>query len=427
MGPDPVKLFRRALIRPDPEPVYQFVVPEDARFTAFNSCHKDAGHQGINRTQALLQDRLWWPQIGEYVKEHVSKCGRCRQYCGPPPARSPLVPQTVGAPLEQIHIDFLQVEQGGAKTRESKGPQYLLVVTDHFTRYTLAFPMKGHSAVAAARCLWENFITKFGAPAWLVSDNERAFASKLFTELCLLSDIIKKRTTPYNPQANGKVEWANQTIIRMLGKLTSKQKDNWVPHLPTLLYAYNCTRSSITGYSPHDLMFGRRPRLPVDFYFPSAEHEMGRYSHEYVAQMAKKMREALTLAAALSKKEAGRQVHYYDKKARANVLDPGDQVLVRSSWAVGNWKLADCWLDELHEVVEKFRDTPVYKVRNLSSGKIFPIHCNHLLLIKAHVLQCEELEEVPVTDMCTDPGTPPGGGVDDSLEQHSDDEDWVLA
>ena len=108
-------------------------------------------------------------------------------------------------------------------------------------------------------------------------------------------------------------------------------------------------------------------------------------------------------------------------------MDPGDQVLVRSSWAVGNRKLADRWLDEPHEVVEKFRDTPVYKVRNLSSGKIFPIHRNCLLLIKAHVLQCEELEEVPVTNMRADPDTPLGGSVDDSLEEHSDNEDWVLA
>ncbi len=29
--------------------------------------------------------------------------------------------------------------------------------------------------------------------------------------------------------------------------------------------------------------------------------------------------------------------------------------------------------------------------------------------------------------MCTDPDTSPGGSVDDSLEEHSDDEDWVLA
>ncbi len=135
----------------------------------------------------------------------------------------------------------------------------------------------------------------------------------------------------------------------------------------------------------------------------------------------------MTLAAALSKQEAGRQVRYYDKKARATVLDPGDQVLVRSSWAVGNQKFADCWFDKPHEVVEKFRDTPVYKVRNLSTGKIFPIHRNHLLLIKAHVLQCEELEEVPVTNVCADPDTPPGGSVDDLLEEHSDNEDWVLA
>ncbi len=184
---------------------------------------------------------------------------------------------------------FYKWNTGGGETRESKGAQHLLVVTDHFTRYTLASPVNGHSTAAAARCLWENFITKFGAPTRLVSDNERAFVSKLFSELCLLSDIIKKRTTPYNPQANGKVERVNQTIIRMLGKLTSKQKNNWVPHLPTLLCTYNCTRSSITGYSPHYLMFGRRPRLPIDFYFLSAECEMGWYSHEYVAQTAKKM------------------------------------------------------------------------------------------------------------------------------------------
>ncbi len=143
--------------------------------------------------------------------------------------------------------------------------------------------------------------------------------------------------------------------------------------------------------------------------------------------MAKKMREALTLAAALSKKEAGSQVCYYDKKARATVLDPGDQVLMRLSWAVGNQKLADHWLDELHEVVEKFRDTPVYKVRNLSTGKTFTVHHNHLLLTKAHILQCEELKGVPVTNVCPDPDTLLGGGVEESLKEHSDNEDWVLA
>ena len=48
-----------------------------------------------------------------------------------------------------------------------------------------------------------------------------------------------------------------------------RQKANWPSHLAEIVHAYNATCSAVTGYSPHYLMFRQRPRLPVNFYFPT--------------------------------------------------------------------------------------------------------------------------------------------------------------
>ena len=55
----------------------------------------------------------------------------------------------------------------------------------------------------------------------------------------------------------------------MIGKLGEDKKADWSSHLAEIVHAYNATQSTITGYSPHYLMFGQRPRLPVDFIFPT--------------------------------------------------------------------------------------------------------------------------------------------------------------
>ena len=55
----------------------------------------------------------------------------------------------------------------------------------------------------------------------------------------------------------------------MIGKLGEDKKANWPGHLAEIVHAYNATQSAVMGYSPHYLMFGCRPRLPVNFYFPT--------------------------------------------------------------------------------------------------------------------------------------------------------------
>ena len=100
-----------------------------------------------------------------------------------------------------------------------------------------------------------------------MSDQGRNFESKLLKELCILAQIKKMRTTPYRPEGNGSCERFNRTLISMLGTLPEEFKSEWVNHVNMLTYAYNCTRSNATGFSPYYLLYGQHPLLPIDIEF----------------------------------------------------------------------------------------------------------------------------------------------------------------
>ena len=145
----------------------------------------------------------------------------------------------------------------------------VLVMTDHFTRYALAVVTKDQMAKMVAKVFYECFIAVFRAPTKLLSDGGGAnFMSALVEELCSAFGIQKCRTTAYHTQCNGQVEHFHQMLFHMIDKLSCDKKAQWEQNLPELLQAYNSTWSAMTSYSPHYLMFGRCPHLPVDYYFP---------------------------------------------------------------------------------------------------------------------------------------------------------------
>ena len=76
---------------------------------------------------------------------------------------------------------------------------------------------------------------------------------------------------PYHPQTNGLVERLHQTIVHMIEKLGKDKKADWTYHLAEITHAYNATQSTVTRCSPHYLMFRHRPRLLVDFVFPTID------------------------------------------------------------------------------------------------------------------------------------------------------------
>ena len=104
-----------------------------------------------------------------------------------------------------------------------------------------------------------------------------------------------------------------------------------------------------------------------------------------VAAMQKRLKEAFAVARRLTSEEAAKQCHYYDRKAGAVALQPGD-IMVCTDGFVGKRKVKDQWEDRGFIVESQLEDWPAYKVKCPTSDdrrkpKYQILHRNHLLLV----------------------------------------------
>ena len=287
-----------------------------------------------------MQEHFWWPGMTRDLRNHIKRCGHCRKYETAPPV-VPMKPLTCSGPGELLHVDFTSIEET-VPLKEEPVIQNVLVLQDHFSKYVVAYVVKDQTARTATKTLRNGYFGLFGAPAYLISDQGKAFTGHIITHLCDLYGVQKLRTSPYHAQTNDQVERMNQTIIRMISKLEEDKKACWSEHLPELLLAYNATRSAVTVYSPCYLLFGRRSRIPVDYLFPTLCDSPHQTKMEVsVVAMQKRLKEAFAVARHLTSEEAAKQHCYYDCKAGAVTLQPGDVVMVCTDGFVGKRKVKD--------------------------------------------------------------------------------------
>ena len=283
-----------------------------------------------------MQECFWRPGMTRDLRNCIKKCSHCRKYEAAPPV-VPMKPLTCSGPGELLHVDFTSIEET-VSLKEEPVICDVLVLQDH----CVAYVVKDQTACTTAETLKIGYFGLFCAPAYLVSDQGKAFMGHVITHLCELYGVQKLRTLPYHAQTNGQVERMNQTIIHMIGKLEEDKKACWSEHLPELLMAYNATCSTVTGYSPYYLLFGRRPRIPVDYLFPTLRDSPHQTKMEVsVAAMQNKLKEAFAVAGYLISEEAAKQCRYYDRKAGAVALQPGDVVMVHTNGFVGKRKVKD--------------------------------------------------------------------------------------
>jgi transposase InsO family protein len=395
----------------------QLVLPKGRLNEILTMLHDKMGHLGRDRVIDLVRTRFYWNGMKRDIEEWIGKCDRCLRRKQPTNQVAPMEHLTSARPMELICMDFLTLETSVG------GYGNILVLTDNFTKYAMAVATKNQTAKTTAKALIDLFVNHYGIPERLHSDQGKNFTGHVIQHLCQMLDIKKSRTTPFHPQSNGNCERFNQTLLNMLGTLAEDKKTRWKDHLQAMVFAYNCTRCETTGYSPFELMYGRKPRIPADVMFGLEEQGEGKTYNEYIEDLRSKMSDAYKVVKANIDRAQGRSKMRYDTKVRGTTVEVGDRVLVKKVYfGEGKHKLADKWEENVYVVVKKKDGFPVYDVKpEVGKGRTRRLHRNMLLPIgkKNEPDESEESEEEELETFRT-------GEEKEGVDRGSDDQEQEM-
>ena len=240
----------------------QLVLPLKCRSTVLKLSHDipAASHLGINKTKDRVLQRYYWPGVFRDVANHCRTCEVCQRAQGKRyGARAEMIPLSLIEKLfQRIAMDIV-----GPLPRSNNGNKYILTICDYATRCPDTIPILNTEANAIAKDLVSVFVG-VGIPDEILTDQGSNLMSSLLQEMYLMLNISRLRTSPYHPQTDGLTERLNGALKSMIRKFTASNQKDWDEHLPYLLFAYREVPQESTGFSPFELLYGRRVRGSLD-------------------------------------------------------------------------------------------------------------------------------------------------------------------
>ena len=153
-------------------------------------------------------------------------------------------------------------------TLTDDGNSYMVTMIDKFSRYPMVIPVPNILAITIARCIMK-WISYFGPPTNIVSDNGKQFIGIVFNTLCQFLGIRHSTTSAYHPQSNGAIErfhrWLKQRLKILLhnnSKYGILENINWDEFIDLLLYIYRRTPTRTTTKSPASIVLGYNLKSP---------------------------------------------------------------------------------------------------------------------------------------------------------------------
>lgn len=253
-------------------------VPLEFRKKIFNIFHSPA-HPSAKITSKIIRQRYVWPSIDKDITQWSKSCLECQR--AKISRHTKLQPASFVPPnarFRHVHMDLI-----GPLPRID-GLQYCLTMMDRFTRWPEAIPISDISAQTVCRAVVYHWISRYGTPETITTDQGTQFESRLFKELLRVSGCSRIRTTPYHPAANGLIERWHRTLK---GAIMCHTDKDWTRVLSTVLLGLRVNILDC-GSSPAEYLYGTTLRVPGELVLTEEDQSN---NEQFVSEFREHMKE----------------------------------------------------------------------------------------------------------------------------------------
>jgi hypothetical protein len=232
-------------------------ISKKCRQQIFNSVHNLA-HPGRKSSTKQIIERFVWPNIKKDVAEMVKNCIPCQKSKISIHNKTAIEKFTVpDKRFSWIHIDLV------GPLPISNGYRYCLTCIDRFSRWPVAIPIPDIHANTVATALINGWISHYGVPTKITTDQGKQFEANLFNELSKIIGAKHLRSSPRHPQANGIIERFHRT---MKAAIKCQNNENWTNTLPLIMLALRNVYKDDIKATPSEMVYGTTLKMPCDFF-----------------------------------------------------------------------------------------------------------------------------------------------------------------
>lgn len=300
------------------------IPPADQRAGIIDRAHL-VGHYGASATVCKIAERYWWPGMYQSVMRHIGNCRECAQYnddTGGTRIKTAEQHMITRGVFDVVAVDFV-----GPLPATPRGNKYLLQFSCQQSDYVEWFPAPANSEKVVAEFFVREIIARYGPPTHLLSDRGKEFCNRLVDAISEVSGTLRKVTSGYRPQTNGRCEKRNHLLIQVVRKYAAANPEDWDLWVPFALIADRNRPRSATGYSPMYLMFGRESALFADF---SALPDVDPQSPEAITTRIAHLNKLMEVVhPQLTDKRVAASSRAKTELSKIPALDPGTYVMVK--------------------------------------------------------------------------------------------------